>query len=67
MNNRDGYIELTSDQAERIDDVRQAFLDLFEYIDSHCKSSREISLAMTKLQEAEFWTLEGIAREKLED
>ena len=67
MNNRVDYIKLTEEQVERIDDVRQAFSDVFDYIDLHCKSSRETSLAITKLQEAQFWAIEAIVREKLED
>ena len=64
MNNRVSYIELTKEQVERIDNIRQKFSDMFDYIDAHCKPSRETSLAITKIQEAGFWALEAIAREQ---
>ena len=37
---------------------------MYDVIDTNCKQSRETSLALTKLEEAQFWAIKGITREK---
>lgn len=63
MNDRAKYTEVTSEQQERINDTRKMFSTIYNFIDKYCKSSRETSLAITKLEEAQFWTIKGITRE----
>ena len=63
MNNRAKFIEITDEQRDKIELVRLAFSSLYDLIDEKCKSSRETSLAYTKLEEAQFWTIKGITRE----
>lgn len=63
MNDRAKYTNTTEEQQNRIDDVRSMFSDVYDFIETNCKSSRETSLAMTKLEEAQFWTIKGITRE----
>lgn len=38
------------------------FSKMYDFIEENCKSSRETSLAFTKLEEAQFWTIKGITR-----
>lgn len=64
MNDRAKYTEVTAEQQERIDDTRQIFSTVYNFIEKFCKSSRETSLALTKLEEAQFWTIKGITREE---
>lgn len=64
MNDRAKYLEVTPEQQERIDLIRSSFSNMHDVIDINCKSSREISLALTKLEEAQFWAIKGISREE---
>lgn len=64
MNDRAKYLEVTPEQQERIDLMRSSFSNMYDVIDINCKPSREISLALTKLEEAQFWAIKGISREE---
>lgn len=67
MNDRAKYTNTTEEQQNRIDDVRNMFSDVYDFIETNCKQSRETSLALTKLEEAQFWAIKGITREKPEE
>lgn len=67
MNEKAKYTEVNEEQNNRIDDVRNMFSDVYDFIESNCKSSRETSLAITKIEEAQFWAIKGITREKQEE
>lgn len=64
MNERAVYTEVNEDQQKRIDDIRLMFSKMYDVIETVCKPSRETSLAMTKLEEAQFWAIKGISREE---
>ena len=64
MNDRAKYTNTTEEQQNRIDDVRNMFSDVYDFIETNCKPSREASLAITKLEEAQFWAIKGITREE---
>lgn len=63
MNNRAKFIEVSSEQQDRIDLIRSSFSNMYDVLDINCKGSRETSLAYTKLEEAQFWAIKGITRE----
>lgn len=63
MNEKAKYTDVNKEQKNRIDDVRNMFSDVYDFIEVNCKSSRETLLALTKLEEAQFWTIKGITRE----
>lgn len=63
MNEKAKYTEVNEEQNNRIDKVRNMFSVVYDFIESNCKSSRETSLALTKLEEAQFWAIKGITRE----
>lgn len=67
MNIRAEYTEVNKEQQERIDKVRYMFSAMYELIEQHCKPGRETSLAITKLEEAQFWAIKGISREEKEN
>lgn len=67
MNNKAKYTEVNPEQQERIDKVRYMFSGIYDLIEQHCQPSRETSLAITKLEEAQFWAIKGISREKWEE
>ena len=64
MNKRAEFHEINKDQEERIAKVRLAFSDMYNMIENTCKPSRETSLVLTKLEEAQFWAIKGISREE---
>ena len=64
MNDKAKYTEVSEDQEKRIQEIRKLFSNAYDIIENTCQPSRETSLAITKLEEAQFWTIKGISREK---
>ncbi len=64
MNNRAKFNLINDNQEKRIESIRQLFSNVYDAIEEHCKNSRETSLAITKLEEAQFWAIKGISREE---
>lgn len=64
LNKKASFLETTEEQKERIDKIRIVFSNMYDTIDNLCKNSREKSLVMTKLEEAQFWAIKGISREE---
>lgn len=64
MNDRAKFLDTTQEQKDRIEVIRSSFSKMYDVIDINCKNSREISLALTKLEEAQFWAIKGITREE---
>lgn len=64
MNNRAKFLETTQEQQDRIELIRSTFSKVYDVMDINCKNSRETSLAITKLEEAQFWAIKGITREE---
>ena len=63
MNDRAKFLETTEEQKDRIELIRSTFSKVYDVLDINCKNSRETSLAITKLEEAQFWAIKGITRE----
>ena len=63
MNERAKYLEVSKEKQDKIDLIRSSFSNMYDVIDINCKNSRETSLALTKLEEAQFWAIKGITRE----
>lgn len=63
MNDRAKFLETTQEQKDRIELIRSTFSKVYDVLDINCKNSRETSLAITKLEEAQFWVIKGITRE----
>ena len=63
MNVKAEFKEVTEQQKARIEEVRKAFSDMYCLLNEICIPQRETSLAMTKLEEAQFWAIKGISRE----
>lgn len=66
LHEKAGFLETNEEQKERIEELRCAFSNIYDVIDNKCKNSRETSLALTKLEEAQFWAIKGISREEEE-
>ena len=67
MHDKAKFIEVNDDQEFRIEEIRHKFSDIFNVIDDLCVPSRETSLAITKLEEAQFWAIKSITREVNKD
>ena len=64
MNKRAEYISVDEEKNNRIQSIRECFSIIYDEIDLKCKPGRETSLALTKLEEAQFWAIKGITREE---
>lgn len=64
LNKKAEYTVCNDEQNKRIQNIREAFSDLYNLIEEKCKPGRETSLAITKLEEAQFWAIKGVSREE---
>lgn len=64
MNDRAKYLAVNEEKNNRIQHIRDVFSNIYDEIETNCKPSRETSLVMTKLEEAQFWAIKGITREE---
>lgn len=64
MNKKAEFIEVSKEKQDKIDLIRSSFSNMYDVLDINCKGSRETSLAITKLEEAQFWAIKGITREE---
>ena len=63
MNERAKYLDVNEEKNKKIQEIRENFSNIYDFIERTCKNSRETSLALTKLEEAQMWTIKGITRE----
>ena len=56
------YHEIDEEQSDKMELVREKFIELAELIERECPISREKSLAITELEKASFWANASIAR-----
>jgi hypothetical protein len=64
MNEKARYVAVNEEQNNRIQHLRNVFSTVYDEIENNCKGSRETSLALTKLEEAQMWAIRGISREE---
>ena len=62
LKNRFTYHAPFGDQTERYENIRKQIFDLAVFLEGQCPNSRELSLAITKLEEVGFWANASIAR-----
>ena len=56
-------VKLNDEQNIKIEEVRNMFRSIIQWILENTSSSREQSLTLTKLEEASMWIIKGISRE----
>jgi hypothetical protein len=66
LNVRFTYHKPFGDQPARYEDIRAIAFDYADYLVKNCPDSRELSLAITKLEECVFWANASIARHEEE-
>ena len=64
MNEKAKCKEVTKEQQDKIDLIRNSFSNMYDVLDINCKQNREMLIAYTKLEEAQMWAIKGITREK---
>ena len=64
LNEKAKYSKLNHEQENRVNTIRLIFSNMYDWIDENCKNSRETSLAITKLEEAQMWAIKSISREE---
>ncbi len=52
------------EQKKKIEDTRNSFTNVTEFVLENMKDSREKSLTLTKLEESCMWAIKGITREE---
>lgn len=62
LDNRFKYHEADPEKVEKMENLRKNFRELAELINELCPDSREKSLSITNLEEAQFWANASIAR-----
>jgi hypothetical protein len=66
LNNNFTYHKPFGDQPQRYEDIRRLAYDLASFLVTSCPESRELSLAMTNLEQAIMWANASIARNESE-
>ncbi|MFA5048735.1 MAG: hypothetical protein WC516_06945 [Patescibacteria group bacterium] len=64
LHDRFKFHQLNEKQIKKCSEVRGKALEYAEMLVLNCPEGRELSLALTKLEEVVFWANAGIAREK---
>ena len=60
--NRFSFHDVSVENINKMADIRQRFYELALFLSSDVQNSRELSLALTKLEESMFWVNAGLAR-----
>ena len=66
LNNRFTYHKPFGDQTERYEDIQRNAFGLASFLVVSCPESRELSLALTNLEQSVFWANAAIARNEKE-
>ena len=66
LNRRFVYHKPFGDQSERYENIRSVALEFATLLVNSCPESRELSLALTKLEESVMWANSSIARNEEE-
>ena len=66
LQNRFTYHVPKNDQPERYEWIRNEFLELALFLVHNCPQSRELSVALTNLEQASMWANASIARNEKE-
>lgn len=62
LEKRFSYHNADPEQIAKLEDIRKNMKWLAELLTTHCPESRELSLALTNLEQAQFWANASIVR-----
>ena len=60
LNQRAATVVLDEEQQDEMQNLRERFSDMYDYIESEIMNSREKELALARLEEAQFWAAKAI-------
>ena len=60
LNPKAANVALDEEQQNEMQNLRERFSDMYDYIEREIMNSREKELALTKLEEAQFWAAKAI-------
>lgn len=61
LNKRAANIILDEEQQEEMQNLREKFSEMYDYIESELMNSEEKEMALTRLQEAQFWAARAVS------
>ena len=64
MNEKAKHLEVDEERQKRIQHLREKFSELYDMLDLMSNKSREANIAISRLEEAQFWAIKGITREE---
>ena len=60
LNIKAATVILDEEQQDEMQELRERFSEMYDYIEIEMMNSREKELALTKLEEAQFWAAKAI-------
>ena len=60
LNIKAATVILDEEQQDEMQNLRERFSEMYDYIEIEMMNSREKELALTKLEEAQFWAAKAI-------
>ena len=60
LNQKAVSVVLDEEQQDEMQNLRERFSEMYDYIEKELMNSREKELALTKLEEAQFWAVKAI-------
>jgi hypothetical protein len=60
LNPKAAAVTLDEEQQDEMQNLRERFSEMYDYIEKELMNSREKELALTKLEEAQFWVAKAI-------
>lgn len=61
LNKRAANIILDEEQQEKMQNLRERFSEMYDYIEKELMNNKEKEMALTRLQEAQFWAARAIS------
>ena len=60
LNPKAAAVTLDEEQQDEMQNLRERFSEMYDYIEIEMMNSREKELALTKLEEVQFWAAKAI-------
>lgn len=61
LNKRAANIILDEEQQEKMQNLRERFSEMYDYIEKELMNNKEKEMALTRLQESQFWAARAIS------
>ena len=61
LNIKAAAVVLDEEQQDEMQDLRERFSEMYDYIEKELMNNKEKEMALTRLQEAQFWAARAIS------